>query len=222
MIRINLLPIKHDRRREAGRNQLLIGLACLAVEALILFLYNLGIEGEVDQQANKNSIVQSDVNRIENQIRDHSAILKEINDYEKRQGAIDALHAARTGPVYVMLELSNLLSRGGRPHIDNERYQQLLRVDPAAGYDENWDYRRLWLESFEEKKRQITIRGQAITHEDVAEFLRRVTLSQFFTDMELVFTDLSGPKLPKGSKEISIKETDPVVHFELKSVVHYK
>lgn len=222
MIRINLLPIKQDRRREAGRNQLLIGIAVLAVEGLILFLYNMGIEGDVELQSNKNSIVQADVQRIKKQIKDHDTILREIEEYEKRQRAIDALHDARTGPVYVMLELSNLLSQGGRPRVNNEKYQQMLRVDPSAGYDENWDYRRLWLSSFEEKERKITIRGQALTHEDVAEFLRRVTLSEFFSKMELVFTDLTKPKLPKGNVGIDVANCDPVVHFELKSMVHYQ
>jgi type IV pilus assembly protein PilN len=221
MIRINLLPVKQDRRREAGRNQLAIGLAVVLLEVGICFLISMNITSDIDSQRNKNNIVEAEVNRIKKEISDHQQILNEIREYEKRQAAIDGLQTARTGPVFVMLEMSNIVSKNGKPSIDNDKYQEMLRNDPAAGYDENWDYRRLWISEFKEKDREIVIKGQAMTHEDVAEFLRRINLSDFFVSNELISTDLAAPRIGKDQKKTN-QDTEPVVHFELKGEVRYR
>jgi type IV pilus assembly protein PilN len=220
MIRINLLPIKQDRRREAGRNQVLIGVLILVLEiAGFAYLY-FDASADVEAQRNTNQTIQAKVKRIEKQVKDHKRILKEIEEYEKRQEAIDDLQAARTGPVYVMLEISNVLSKGGRPHIDHDRYQEMIQTNPASGYDENWDYRRLWLNSFQEKDRLVRITGQGMTHEDVAEFIRRLNLSDFFTSSELVSTNLELPKL--NMEGFERKNSDPVVHFVMTARVRYQ
>jgi len=220
MIRINLLPIKQDRRREAGRNQIFIGLLVLVVElAGFTFLY-LDAAADVDEQKNANDLIQAKVKKIEKQVKNHKRILKEIEEYEKRQEAIDNLQAARTGPVYVMLEISNVLSKSGRPHIDHDKYQQMIQTNPASGYDENWDFRRLWLDTFQEKDKLVRITGQGMTHEDVAEFIRRVNLSDFFTSSELVSTNLELPKITMEG--FDKKSTDPVVHFVMTAKVRYQ
>ena len=152
MIRINLLPIKQDRRKEAARHQILLGVGAIIIEIAVFVALNIGVSAEIDVQRNLNSSVEAEVRRIKNQIKDHQAILDEIAEYERRQAAIEGLQEARTGPVYVMLELSTILSKAGRPNIDNIRYQELIRLDPTAGYDEDWDYRRLWLLEFAERR----------------------------------------------------------------------
>lgn len=220
MIRINLLPIKQDRRREALRHQILLAIGVVAAELAVLVAINLDIAADIDTQRNLNSSVQAEVSRIQNQIKDHETILNEIKEFELRQAAIEGLQDARTGPVYVMLELSNILSKSGRPNIDNAKYQELLRIDPAAGYDEDWDYRRLWLLDFSEREKEITIRGEAMTHEDVAEFLRRINLSLFFVSSELNSTVLGSPQTKFA--RLSPKEIEPVVKFEIKGKVRYR
>jgi type IV pilus assembly protein PilN len=220
MIRINLLPIKQDRRREAGRNQVLIGLLVLILELACFVLLYFDADADVDEQRNANQTIQAKVKRIEKQVKDHQRILQEIEEYEKRQQAIESLQAARTGPVYVMLEISNVLSKGGRPHIDHDRYQGMIQTNPAAGYDENWDHRRLWIDTFQEKDRLVRITGQGMTHEDVAEFIRRVNLSDFFTSTELVSTNLDLPKITMEG--FDQKSTDPLVHFVMTARVKYQ
>jgi type IV pilus assembly protein PilN len=220
MIRINLLPIKQDRKREAGRNQVLIGLLVIVLELACFILLYLDASADVDEQRNENQTIQAKVKRIEKQVKDHKRILAEIEEYEKRQEAIDSLQAARTGPVFVMLELSQILSKGGRPHIDHDRYQEMIQSNPASGYDENWDHRRLWLDSFQEKDRGVRVSGQGLTHEDVAEFIRRINLSDFFTSSELVSTNLEQPKISMDG--FAAKESDPVVRFVVTAKVRYQ
>ena len=64
MIRINLLPIKVDRRREAGRAQVLVALGVIGIEVLVLFFIQMGIESKVDAQQNVNDRIQAKVDRI--------------------------------------------------------------------------------------------------------------------------------------------------------------
>jgi type IV pilus assembly protein PilN len=220
MIRINLLPIKQDRRREAGRIQFYIGLVVLLVELLICFWINTSLSDDVDAQKNKNMSVKAEVDNIKRGIQDRNVIIAEIAKYEKRQAAIESLKDARVGPVFVMLELSKIISLGGRPQIDNTRYQEMLKTDPTAGFEEGWDYRRLWIDEFSEIERQVEISGQGLTHEDVAEFLKRISLSDFFVSSKLISTDLSQPTI-KAKDELR-KNLDPVVHFKLQGEVRYR
>ena len=220
MIKINLLPVKQDRRREAGRNQLLVGLLAIVVEIIIAALLYFGASTSLTEQKNANSSIQMQVDRIENQVKDHEQILADIREFEKRQEAIDNLEAARTGPAFLMLELSTILSKNGRPNIDHNKYQQMIQMNPTLAFDESWDYRRLWLDSFAEKDKVVKISGQGITHEDVAELLRRLQLSSFFVSSELVSTNLAKPYI--AMKTFTADAADPVVHFELQATIRYK
>jgi type IV pilus assembly protein PilN len=220
MIKINLLPVKQDRRREAGRNQVLVGLLAIVVEIIVAVLLYLGANTSLTEQKNSNSSIQTQVDRIEKQVKDHQKILSDIQEYERRQEAIDNLEAARTGPSFLMLELSTMLSKNGRPNIDHNKYQQMIQTNPTLAFDESWDFRRLWLDTFSEKDKVVKIAGQGLTHEDVAEFLRRLQLSSFFVSSELISTNLAKPKI--SMKSFAADETDPVVHFMLQATIRYK
>lgn len=219
MIRINLLPIKQDRRREAGRTQVLIAIFVLGLEAAVFFIIHTNITEKITAQQNKNQNEQAEVDRIKRGIQDQPQILSEIARFEKRQAAIQSLKDGRVGPVYVMLELSKIMSKSGRPQIDNARYQEMIQTDPTAGYNPDWDFRRLWITEFKEKERMVEIAGQGVTHEDVAEFLRRINLSDFFVSSELVSTDLK-PAQMQSTEKASFKED--AVHFKLKGEVRYR
>lgn len=220
MIKINLLPVKHDRRREAGRNQILVGLLAIIVEAIAAMLLYFAASSALTEQTNANGSIKTQVDRIEKQVKDHDQIRADIQEYEKRQAAIDNLESARTGPSFVMLELSTILSKAGRPNVDHQKYQQMIQMNPTLAFDESWDFRHLWIDSFVEKDRTVKIAGQGLTHEDVAEFLRRLQLSSFFVSSELISTNLAKPKI--SMKDFLTDETDPVVHFMLQAQIRYR
>ncbi|MBN2803499.1 MAG: PilN domain-containing protein [Deltaproteobacteria bacterium] len=220
MIKINLLPVKHDRRKEAGRNQLLIGTLVLVLELVIAIFLSMAVEDDIAKQKNVNDSVNAQISRLSKTIEGHKQILNEIAEFEKRQQAIDELQAARTGPVHVMLELSRILSKNGHPTIDDEYYQNIIKKNPSRGYDENWDFRKVWISSFSENSKHVKITGQGVSHEDVAEFLRRINLSSFFVSSELISTHLSKPniKVDGDDKE----KIGDVVNFILIGDVRYR
>jgi type IV pilus assembly protein PilN len=61
----------------------------------------------------------------------------------------------------------------------------LLKKDPNAGYNPTWDPRRLWISSYTENKRRIMLQGGAKSFDDVAEYMKRLQLSVYFTDVQL-------------------------------------
>ncbi|MBN2715345.1 MAG: PilN domain-containing protein [Deltaproteobacteria bacterium] len=220
MIRINLMPIRVDRRKEAGRNHLLIGILVIMLEIVVAVVLSYNKSNEIAEQQNQNSSLQTQINRINQTIAGHDQILAEIHEHEQRQAAINELQAARTGPVQVMLELSRILSKGGKPTIPDEQYQEIKKKNPARGYDENWDFRRVWLQSFSENNKVVTIQGQGISHEDVAEFLRRINLSSYFVSSELVSTKLSPPSI--DVRGLAAGGNVEVVSFTVAGAIRYR
>ena len=109
------------------------------------------------------------------------------------------------------MELSRVLSAGRGPTVNPDVLEQMRRENPLAGYNPGWDIRRLWLESFQERSGDCQMSGKGKTNEDVAEFLRRLSLSEVFDDVTLVSTD-SGKDAASGL---------PIVGFSLTCKVRY-
>ena len=82
-------------------------------------------------------------------------------------------------------------------------------MNPYAGFREGWDVRRLWLKSFNEHERVCEIAGEARTNEDVAEFLRRLSISELFE--EVVLERTAG----------ATAGTESVIAFDLNCRVRY-
>jgi Tfp pilus assembly protein PilN len=190
------------------------------LEFIVASVISMNIQDDIAHQKNINDSVSAQIDRISKTIAGHKQILKEIEEFEQRQQAIDELQAARTGPVQVMLELSRILSKDGRPTVDDEYYQAIIKRNPARGYDENWDTRRVWLNSFSESSKNVKIKGQGVSHEDVAEFLRRITLSSFFVSSELISTKLTRPSFKVEGA--SSGKVGNVVGFSLIGDVRYR
>lgn len=188
MIRINLLPSRDAPRKQAAVVQIVVFAVLLIVAAAAVFTLDSYQRGQINAQTRSNQLIQNRIERIRRQIRDHDQIRERIEEIESKQGVINELLAGRTGPVFVMVELAKVTSRGGSPTIDHDRYMDLVRRSPGQAYDPSWDGRRLWIQSFQEENREVELSGLAMNHEDVAEFLRRLSLSDFFFEVVLVQT----------------------------------
>ncbi len=184
MIRINLLPTRKAKRQEASQRQfLLMGLAVLATIGLVIF-FHLQATNELERAQHDNTILQADVARLKQELGDYDKIRAQREELLKQRKTIQSLEAGRTGPVYLLRELSEILSPGKGPTFDRVTYEETLRKDPNAGFT-NWETKRAWLDSYTETKLQVKIRGAAKSNEDVAEFLKRLNSSVFFKDVNL-------------------------------------
>lgn len=185
MIRINLLPIRKVKRAEAGQRQFLyMGVAILATVGGVIFLH-LQAAGQLEEIRRKNTIIKADVARLKQEIGDYEKIRVQREDLLRQRKTIQALDAGRNGPVYLLREMSEILSPGKGPTFDRVAYEETLRRDPNAGFNASWDTRRVWMEGYTEDQKKVKIRGAAKSNEDVAELLKRLNSSVFFSDVNL-------------------------------------
>lgn len=217
MIRINLLPAARKQTRAASSGgssstPWAVGyIASAAVLMVVLLFVYMSYDGELQQQIAQNRALENEIATLERQSADLDAVRGQLEQSHRLEQVVNELQRARFGPTRVMMELARVLSEGGGPTIDPRRLEQLQRENPLAGYNAGWDEHRLWLTSFEEESRHVEIHGVGRTNEDVAEFLRRLSLSDLFGEVTLDKTEAA---------------TDAATHldvisFELSATVRY-
>jgi type IV pilus assembly protein PilN len=215
MIRINLLPERKSAQRrtpgEASQAWLGVVLGIVVLEIVALLLLQNSKQDELSRVTKRNNEVQSNIDDIKRQIANHEQIKAQLTELREREEAIQKLQSARTGPTSVLLELSHLLTQGRLPTVDRDKLEQLRRDNPSAVPSANWDPRRLWLTGYDELDRTVRISGLARDGEDVSEFLRRLTLSDYFSEVKM---------LPAG-KVIDDKTHLELVKFEVSAKVRY-
>ncbi|MFO0677760.1 MAG: PilN domain-containing protein [Polyangiaceae bacterium] len=189
MVRINLLPQKKELRRaagEGGQTWLLAIAGVLLFEAIVLVFVHRSKQNELAALASKSREIQTSIDTIKSKIKDHDSIKSQLTELRAREDAISKLQSSRIGPTAMMLELAHILTNGRGPSADRDKLEQLKRDNPNAYPNMGWDSRRLWIDSFKEGDRKVRITGFARDGEDVSEFLKRLTLSEFFADVTLM------------------------------------
>lgn len=190
MIRINLLPEAKRVAAASGSSQVWAIVYLLSVFAwcVVLFLFYLNAKTALDEQLAANSEVERQLEAVKAKSSNIGEVEAALAKSRQLEEVVGKLQTARQGPARVLMEVSRILSAGKGPSITAERLEQLRRDNPLAGYNAGWDIRRLALTSFTEKDRKCTIRGVGKTNEDIAEFLRRLALSDLFAEVALQST----------------------------------
>lgn len=190
MIRINLLPAGKRVAVSSGSAQLW-GAAYLLgvfVWGVLLFFFYLSYKGKLDEQLAANKALEQEIEQAKQKSANIGEVEAKLAKSRQLEEVVTKLQTARQGPARVLMELSQLLSEGGGPTISPERQEALRSAGPSAGFNPGWNPRRLWLTSFTEQSRYCSIRGFGKTNEDIAEFLRRLSLSSLFDKVTLQAT----------------------------------
>ena len=218
MIRINLLPQTGKSARVAGptgSGQLWAGIYLFAVVVwgIGLAVLYISFQSTLEEQKQANSTLDAEIQRLETKSARLEEVRSQLDASKQLEEVVAELNRARTGPTRLMLELSKVLSvgPGSGPTIDPQRLEQLRHDNPHAGFNAGWDVHRLWLTSFTENNRECTMRGTGRTNEDVAEFLRRLALSDLFESVTLERTQA------QASRESGLD----FINFELTCKVRY-
>jgi len=183
MIKINLLPIKATKRREQGVRQLIIGVVSMTLALVAIIVFNTTQTSQINQMRSDNQATSRAIAALKAEIGDYDVVKAQRDELIRQRDAIKRLQANRAGPVWLMRELSDILTKGKGPTFNKEAYEEQLRRDPNAGFNPNWEPKRVWLLSYEEHNHSVKIHGAAKSDEDVAEFLKRLKLSAFFSDV---------------------------------------
>jgi type IV pilus assembly protein PilN len=187
-VRVNLLAQRKETTRrpasEGSQAWLGVALVCVLLEIVGLFVWHSAMKSDLGKLTNDNAGVLAQIDKIKKDTSEHPAVKAQLAELKDREDAISKLQAARTGPTSVLLELSHILTQGRGPTVDHDKLEQLKRDDPTAVPNPNWDPRKLWLTKYTELDRSVKIEGLARDGEDIAEFMRRLGVSDLFYDVK--------------------------------------
>jgi type IV pilus assembly protein PilN len=142
MIRINLLPVRVAKKREMGR-QILVLFAAVILAAIVgNYMWYARLADEVSSNAAGIASVKAKITDLEKVIGEVSTINDRKAEVEKKLTVLDNLRRGRSGPVRMLDALSLAMPK------------------------------KLWLENFTEDKGGVKILGSAVSHDEVAEFMR--------------------------------------------------
>jgi len=172
MIRINLLPIRHSRRQEQVRYEVVLaglGLGVMCVGMGVMYMMT---HGQLSEARSFNGVLERDIAKTKE-------IVTLVDEQEKMQeelrtklSVIKGLKAARVGPVHMLDELSQACPE------------------------------KLQLTGVEEEDSKVSVTGLAVTNEVISQFLSNLEDSDFFTEVYLNAidqTEAGGVKLKEFS-----------------------
>ena len=212
MIRVNLLPQKRRKQAAArGDMWLVASLVLVALEVVACFVWYGSKQDELAQQQSKNGALEAQIKQIKDVSKNHEDLKKKLAILREREEAIGKLQSARTGPTAMLLEVARMLTPGRGPSVDPSELTKLRRDSPGQDYNQNWDSRRIWLTRFVESDRTVRLEGMARDGEDVSELARRMNLSTYFREVQLL------PAKRETDKASGLQ----VVSFKLEAKVRY-
>lgn len=177
MIRINLLPVRQARKREYGKQQLLIGGVLILLQLVVLFVLYSRQSDQLAQAERQVEEAQARVSELQQRNRELSTLQNQRNQLQRTADVLTQLEANRAGPVQVLDELKRIMN----PPVDElERISQ-----QEQGWDTTWDPTQLWINSFTENGGALSLSGTASSNDDIAEFNTRLMLSPYFTDIRV-------------------------------------
>ena len=191
MIRINLLPRSRDVRVAAPSSGgssapwLVAYLVAFLVWVACLFGIYLSYASQLEEKLSSNKLIEDRIAQSKIKSQGIDEVEAKLAASRQLEELVNELNARRVGPTRVLMEVSKILSPNGGPTIDPRALEALYRENPNFRSNRNWDTRRLWLHTFTEQSRACRITGQSKTNDDIAEFLKRLAISEVFTDVTL-------------------------------------
>src|SRR5438270_1001229 len=158
MIFINLLPVRAAKKREFGRQQLVLFVLLLVLAGIgNYFVYN-RFESELRSLDKQIVDTRAEIAQLEKTIGEVKSIKEDKKALEDKLKILDTLKKGRTGPVKVMDELATIIPQ------------------------------RVWLTDYSESGGNVTMNGQASAYEDLSAFSKKLKASTHFTNITIKTT----------------------------------
>jgi type IV pilus assembly protein PilN len=156
MIRINLLPVPKVRKQQALIIQAVTGAVALVIVAGACYFVGLQKQSDITTQEAANTQIQRQIDELRAQVGEVEKFKKQVQTLEAQLNVIRSLERGRSGPVKMMEELSDIIPR------------------------------RVWISSFREASKRVTIEGLAESGMVIADFLDSLKGSRFFENPVLI------------------------------------
>src|SRR5436309_317445 len=153
MIRINLLPVKAAKKREFGRQQLILFALVLVLAGIGNFYWYNRVDGELSRVNADIDRTQAEIKQLDKTIGEVRSIKDEKKKLEDKLKILDTLKRGRTGPVKVMDELATLIPQ------------------------------RVWIRDYSETSGGVMMNGLSAAYEDLSNFSKKLKASKHFTNI---------------------------------------
>ncbi len=150
MTQINLLPWREDLRKEKQTEFAVLTVVVVVLAGLACLAVHMFNESQISNQKKRNKLIQDEIAIVDKKI-------KEIKDIEERRDALKA----RIGVIEGL--------QSGRPEMVR-LFNEFIRTVPKEVY----------LDSFEQKGGQLTIKGVALSQSRVSEYMENLDKSPIF------------------------------------------
>ncbi len=182
MIRINLLPVREERRRADIRHQL-IGIGGAVVVTVIgCALFHYSLRSRMDSVRTNITNLNGELAQYQEQLEQVKAFRQQKEEIETKLSVIRGLERSRSGPVHMLDELAS--------RIPDRLWITRLRAT-ADGH--------------------VELEGMSLDNERVADLLTRLEESPYFGSVELEgteFEERSGLKLARFEVHARLSHPD--------------
>jgi type IV pilus assembly protein PilN len=151
MVNINLLPWREQLREEKKHHFIIAMAVSTACALLMVFLIHLGINNFISQQEAKNQYLQTEINILDQQIKEIRNLREEKQQLLARMNIIQELQGGRPFVVHLFTEIVSLLPSG------------------------------IYLESIKREADVIRLAGKAESNSQISQFMRRINASNWLT-----------------------------------------
>ncbi len=167
MVRINLLPVRVSKKKEAGKQQLWLFAVLLVAGLVGNTLWASGRRSELEGLEAKLARTRQDIAQLDKIIGEVKDIKEAKRGLQDKLDVLDKLKQGRAGPVRMLDELASITPK------------------------------RLWLRSMNERGGTVTFDGTAITIDDVSAFMSELKKAKYFGNVELKKTTAKDEKTVK-------------------------
>ncbi|HEY5675895.1 MAG TPA: PilN domain-containing protein [Myxococcales bacterium] len=155
MIRINLLPVRAAKKREFGRQQIVLFVLLLILAAIGNYFWYGRVSNELASLDKQIASSRAEIAQLEKTIGEVKSIKEDKKALEDKLKILDTLKKGRTGPVKVMDELATIIPQ------------------------------KVWLVDYTEKDGGVTMSGLAGSYEDLSAFSKKLKASSHFTNITI-------------------------------------
>ncbi|GAB4267282.1 MAG: PilN domain-containing protein [Deferrisomatales bacterium] len=158
MIRINLLPVRAEKKKESLRQQALLAAALVVVLGAGIALVHTMLGSDIADMERRIEARNEEIARLQAKIGEVRQFKKKKRELERKIGVIADLEKRQRGPVRVLHELARIIPE------------------------------KMWLEKLKDSGGALALEGIAIDNQTIARFMTRMEASPWFQGVRLEVT----------------------------------
>jgi type IV pilus assembly protein PilN len=155
MIKINLLPVRAAKKREFGRQQIILFALVLVLASIGNYFWYSNVETQKEQLDQQIARTHAEIAQLEKTIGEVKSIKEDKKALEDKLKILDTLKKGRLGPVKVMDELATIIPQ------------------------------KVWIIEYAESNGGVAMAGAAGSYDDLSTFSKKLKASKHFRDITI-------------------------------------